>query len=116
VTIRKALRCQNAADERRIPLTNLRSRAPSRGMMSRILLIVGTTAAFSHRELTAGLGELGASRILNLGVSSAAFGINDFAVEARAFKVIFKRPRNRIAVIPMPHSKIFKSESHLRAH
>jgi hypothetical protein len=64
----------------------------------------------------AGLGELGASRILNLGINSAAFGINDFAVEARAFKVIFKRPRNRIAVIPMPHSKIFKSESHLRAH
>jgi len=28
--------------------------------------------------------------MLNLGVSSAAFGINDFAVEARAFKVIFK--------------------------
>jgi hypothetical protein len=36
--------------------------------------------------------------------------------KSRAFKVIFKRPRNRIAVIPMPHSKIFKSESHLRAH
>jgi hypothetical protein len=64
----------------------------------------------------AGLGELGASRILNLGVGSAAFDINDFGVEARAFEVIFKRPRNRIAVIPMPHSKILKPESHLRAH
>jgi hypothetical protein len=35
----------------------------------------------------AGLGELGASRILNLGVGSAAFDINDFGVEARALRL-----------------------------
>src|SRR5262249_16100438 len=28
----------------------------------------------------------------------------------------FMRPRNEIAVIPMPHSRIFKSESHFRTH
>jgi hypothetical protein len=37
-------------------------------------------------------------------------------VSGLAHSIIFMRPRNQIAVIPMPHSRIFKSESHFGTH
>jgi hypothetical protein len=37
-------------------------------------------------------------------------------VEARAFKLFFMQLQNQMAVIPMPHSRIFETGSQFQAH